>query len=56
MNKLYPAPHIVIFHDCTIYDVDVWLKYISTIFPERLYFVFNNLTIKYCSENKTSLE
>ena len=34
----------------------VELKCISTVFPKSLYFIFNNLTIKYCFENKTSLE
>lgn len=33
-----------------------WSKCISAIFPESLYFIFNDLTIKYCSENKTAPE
>lgn len=41
----------------TYYErVIFWLKCISAIFPESLYFIFNDLTIKYCSENKTAPE
>ena len=39
MNKLYPAPHVFIFHDCTIYDVDVDSVILMWLVSIRLLYV-----------------